>query len=151
MITTPAPKVSPAGSMARTVTNGDQPHNYDGGGAVQPIRTTAGNEANQTTAINKATLGFNTNLITSHTDQIKSLAKTISGSKSPTAITKHIGTITSHLNAIQNHVNTVKPTSTPKAPARPAYQRVAPKNAPSESDEGDMSHYDPTGGTGHRI
>lgn len=142
MITTPSVKVNSAPVDKGIGTQSE----------VMPTRTTAGNNANETTAMNSAALGgINTNLIGSHVAEVKSSLKNIETSKSPAKITQHIATIHSHLNAIQSHVNSVpnKEAGVKPPAGRPAYSRVAPKGKPdSEADDDDMSNYDPDLGLG---
>lgn len=151
MITTPAPKVSPTGSMARTVTNGNQPHNFTDAGEVMPTRSTAGNNVNATTAMNSAALGgINTNLIGTHTAGIQTAAKAMVKTVNPKALAQHLDTITSHVKAVQNHMKSVIPNTAQKTSGKVPYQRTAPRNGGGEADAGDMSHYDPTGGLGNK-
>lgn len=140
MITTPSVKVNSAPVDKGIGTQSE----------VMPTRTTAGNNANETTAMNSAALGgINTNLIGSHVAEVKSSLKNIEASKSLAKITQHIATIHSHLNAIQSHVNDVSGKNATKTPSRPAYSRVVPKGKPdSEADDDDMSNYDPDLGLG---
>lgn len=99
---------------------------------VMPNRTTSGNNANATTAMNNAALaGINPNLIGTHaagitTHVAKLQAEAKSAKPDHMKMAQHIQAIQSHVSAAKTHVS-----------------KVARQ---SESDAGDMSHYDPQGG-----
>lgn len=137
-IPTPSAKVAaPAAKPAysRQVTSGNEPHNYDSGGAVNASGGSMGGDADSTRQNTVALGGANTTLIGTHMSGIQEHTAAISKamtSKSP----KALGKVGEHLDAIRSHVSAAK---------------AHVSKVQSESDAGDMSGYDPTGGTGNQI